>query len=356
MCCSDPKAQAREAEELEPDEGEQLYEHHRLEVDAGQASDRVDKYLQSHLPNVSRNRIQQAADAGFIYVGDRPVKRSYRVKGGDVVRVMLNRPYVEMTIEPEDIPLCIVYEDDDLLVVNKQAGLVVHPGVGNWHGTLLNALAFHLKDQPQFDLNNPDIGLVHRIDKDTSGLLVVAKSPEAKTGLGRQFFEKTSRRRYEALVWGNFDTDEGRIEGNIGRDPRDRQRMAVFDPASGEGKEAVTHWRVLRRFGFVTLVECVLETGRTHQIRAHMQHIGHPLFSDARYGGDRILRGTTSGSYRQFVQHCMELCPRQALHARTLGFRHPVTGRDMDFECPPPPDMAALVDRWTAYMDQPGKE
>lgn len=342
MCCS---------EEL-LDEDARLYEHHRLEVDTGQASDRIDRYLQTHLPNVSRNRIQQAADAGYIYVGEQPVKRSFRVKGGDVIRVMLNRPYVEMQIEPEDIPLDIVYEDDDLLVVNKQAGLVVHPGVGNWHGTLLNALAFHFQHQPQFDLNNPDIGLVHRIDKDTTGLLVVAKTPEAKSDLGKQFYEKTSRRQYEALVWGTFDADEGRIEGNIGRDPRDRQRMAVFPPGSGVGKDAVTHWKVLRRYGFVTLVRCVLETGRTHQIRAHMQSIGHPLFSDARYGGDQILRGTTSGSYRQFVQHCMTLCPRQALHARTLGFRHPRTGEEMDFSSPLPEDMRQLLERWQVFADK----
>lgn len=341
MCCSEDLL----------DEDARLYEHHRLEVDIGQASDRIDRYLQMHLPNVSRSRIQQAADAGFIYVGDQHVKRSYRVKGGDVIRVMLNRPYVETQILPEDIPLDITYEDEDLLVVNKQAGLVVHPGVGNWNGTLLNALAFHFQHQPQFDLNNPDIGLVHRIDKDTSGLLVVAKTPEAKTALGKQFYEKTSRRQYEALVWGTFDADEGRIEGNIGRDPRDRQRMAVFPVGSGVGKEAVTHWTVLRRYGFVTLVRCVLETGRTHQIRAHMQSIGHPLFSDARYGGDQILRGTTSGSYRQFVQHCMALCPRQALHARTLGFRHPRTGEEMDFSCPPPADMQQLLERWQAYAD-----
>lgn len=341
MCCS---------EELLDEDG-RLYEHHRMEVDTGQASDRIDRYLQTHLPNVSRNRIQQAADAGYIYVGDQPVKRSYRVRGGDVIRVMLNRPYVETQIEPEDIPLDIVYEDEDLLVVNKQAGLVVHPGVGNWHGTLLNALAFHFQHQPQFDLNNPDIGLVHRIDKDTTGLLVVAKTPEAKTALGRQFYEKTSRRQYEALVWGTFDADEGRIEGNIGRDPRDRQRMAVFPAGSDVGKEAVTHWTVLRRYGFVTLVRCVLETGRTHQIRAHMQSIGHPLFSDTRYGGDQILRGTTSGSYRQFVQHCMSLCPRQALHARTLGFRHPRTGEEMDFSSPLPADMRQLLQRWQTFAD-----
>jgi len=344
MCCS---------EEL-LDEDARLYEHHRLEVDAGQACDRIDRYLQTHLPNVSRNRIQQAADAGYIYVGDQPVKRSYRVKGGDVIRVMLNRPYVELQIQPEDIPIDIVYEDEDLLVVNKQAGLVVHPGVGNWNGTLLNALAFHFQHQPQFDLNNPDIGLVHRIDKDTSGLLVVAKTPEAKTALGRQFYEKTSRRQYEALVWGTFDADTGRIEGNIGRDPRDRQRMAVFPVGSGVGKDAMTHWAVLRRYGFVTLVRCVLETGRTHQIRAHMQSIGHPLFADARYGGDQILRGTTSGSYRQFVQHCMTLCPRQALHARTLGFRHPRTGEEMDFSSPLPADMRQLLERWQTYADSGG--
>lgn len=333
----------------ESDEQTSLYEHHRVEADKGQSAMRVDKFLIEHLSNVSRNRVQRAADAGFILVDNRPVKRSYKVKPGDVVQVMLDRPFYENTIEPEAIPLDIVFEDDQLLVVNKPAGLVVHPGVGNWTGTLLNALAWHFREDPRYDVNNPEIGLVHRIDKDTSGLLVVAKTPEAKTSLGRQFFNKTTRREYNALVWGTFDHDDGRIEGNIGRHPKDRMQMAVFPPDSDVGKPAVTHYHVLERFAFTTLVQCRLETGRTHQIRAHMRHIGHILFNDERYGGDQILRGTTSAKYRQFVENCFRLCPRQALHARTLGFQHPTTGREMDFQCPLPADMEQLIQKWRNY-------
>ncbi len=336
-------------EEEGSDELSGLYEHHRIEADKGQSAMRVDKFLIEHLSNVSRNRVQRAADAGFILVDNRPVKRSYKVKPGDVVQVMLDRPFYENTIEPEAIPLDIVFEDDQLLVVNKPAGLVVHPGVGNWTGTLLNALAWHFREDPRYDVNNPEIGLVHRIDKDTSGLLVVAKTPEAKTSLGRQFFNKTTRREYNALVWGTFDHDDGRIEGNIGRHPKDRMQMAVFPPDSDIGKPAVTHYHVLERFAFTTLVQCRLETGRTHQIRAHMRHIGHILFNDERYGGDQILRGTTSAKYRQFVENCFRLCPRQALHARTLGFQHPTTGREMDFQCPLPADMEQLIQKWRNY-------
>jgi 23S rRNA pseudouridine1911/1915/1917 synthase len=236
------------------------------------------------------------------------------------------------------------------MVVKKPAGLVVHPGCGNFHGTLVNAVAWHLKDIPSYDPNDPEVGLVHRIDKDTSGLLVIAKTPEAKTSLGVQFFNKTTRRRYNALVWGNFDEEEGRIEGNIARDPKDRLRMTVFPPDSDVGKSAVTHYRVIERFGYVTLVECILETGRTHQIRAHMKHIGHPLFNDVRYGGDVILRGNRSSSYQQFIRNCFDLCPRQALHARTLGFRHPRTGEEMDFTSELPEDMASLIDKWEKYI------
>ena len=338
-----------QADSLPEDEGAELYEHHRLVVDPGQGMLRVDKFLFLHMAGTSRNRIQRAADAGFILVGGKPVKRSYKVRPGDVLQVMLDRPRYETDIEPEDIPLTIVYEDEHLLVVDKQAGLVVHPGVGNWHGTLLNALAWHLRDDPRFDANNPEIGLVHRIDKDTSGLLVVAKTPEAKTGLGRQFLLKSTRREYNALVWGNFDEDEGRIEGNIARHPRERMLMTVLPPSSPEGKPAVTHYHVMERFGYVTLVQCILETGRTHQIRAHMRHIGHPLFNDLRYGGAEILRGLPTAKYRQFVENCFRLCPRQALHARTLGFRHPITGEDMDFSAPLPTDMQQLLERWRTY-------
>lgn len=328
-----------------------LYEHFRVVADQGQQLLRVDKFLLDHLRDTSRSRIQQAADAGCIFVGGRPVKSNYRVKPGDVVSLMLDHPRHDTSILPEDIPLEVAYEDDQLMVINKPAGLVVHPGCGNYSGTLVNALAWHLRDNPDYDPNSPEVGLVHRIDKDTSGLLVVAKTPHAKTCLGQQFFHKTSRRRYNALVWGNFREDEGTVVGNIGRDPKDRLRMAVFPPESGVGKEAVTHYRVMERFGYVTLVECRLETGRTHQIRAHMRHIGHPLFMDGRYGGDEILWGTRSSTYNAFIHNCQTLCPRQALHARTLGFQHPDTGEEMDFEAPLPPDMNALIGKWRNYIN-----
>lgn len=332
-------------------EGEpQLYEHFRFVVDSGQEPLRIDKYMLEKLQHSSRNRIQRAADAGFVHVNDRPVKRNYRVRPGDVVTLMLDRPRHDASIEAEDIPLDVVYEDSQLMVVNKPAGLVVHPGVGNFTGTLVNALAWHLRDVEGYDPNDPEVGLVHRIDKDTSGLLVVAKTPDAKTKLGLQFFNKTTHRSYNALVWGNVKDDEGRIEGNIGRDPKDRLRMAVFAPDSGIGKPAVTHYRVIERFGYVTLIECILETGRTHQIRAHMRSIGHPLFADERYGGMEILRGERSASYRAFVQNCFSLCPRQALHARTLGFVHPTTGKQMDFTSEWPEDMRQLIEKWRTFI------
>ena len=327
-----------------------LYEHFRVVADRGQQLMRIDKFLLDHLPDTSRNRLQQASRSGFLHVNGRPVKSNYRVKPHDIVTLLLDRPRYENLIEPEDIPLDVVYEDNALMVINKPAGLVVHPGCGNYTGTLVNAIAWHLRDNPQYDPNNPEVGLVHRIDKDTSGLLVVAKTPEAKTHLGWQFFNKTTRRRYNALVWGNFQEEGGRIEGNIGRHPKDRMQMAVFPPDSDIGKHAVTHYKVLERFGYVTLVECVLETGRTHQIRAHMTHLGHPLFNDERYGGDRILRGTQSGTYNNFIRNCYALCPRQALHALTLGFRHPLTEEEMDFTAPLPPDMQALLEKWRTYI------
>ncbi len=332
-------------------EGEpQLYEHFRFVVDSGQEPLRIDKYMLEKLQHSSRNRIQRAADAGFVHVNDRPVKRNYRVRPGDVVTLMLDRPRHDTSIEAEDIPLDVVYEDSQLMVVNKPAGLVVHPGVGNFTGTLVNALAWYLRDVEGYDPNDPEVGLVHRIDKDTSGLLVVAKTPDAKTKLGLQFFNKTTHRSYNALVWGNVKDDEGRIEGNIGRDPKNRLRMAVFAPDSGIGKPAVTHYRVIERFGYVTLIECILETGRTHQIRAHMRSIGHPLFADERYGGMEILRGERSASYRAFVQNCFSLCPRQALHARTLGFVHPTTGKQMDFTSEWPEDMRQLIEKWRTFI------
>ena len=328
---------------------EQLYEHFRVVVDRGQTMTRIDKYLTERLVNASRNRIQKAADCGFVRVGGQPVRSSYKVKPLDVITVMMDRPRYENEIIPEDIPLDIVYEDRYVLVVNKPAGLVVHPGHGNYRGTLVNALAWHMRDVPDYDANDPHVGLVHRIDKDTSGLLVVAKTPDAKTRLGLQFYNKTTRRKYRALVWGIVEQDEGTIVGNIARNPKDRMQMTVTsDP--DEGKHAVTHYRVLERLGYVTLVECVLETGRTHQIRVHMKHIGHVLFNDERYGGHEILKGTPFSKYKQFVNNCFDTCPRQALHAMTLGFEHPETGEAMDFTAPMPDDMQRLLEKWRNYI------
>ena len=338
-------------DDVEPvvDNPAELYEHFRVVVDKGQSQVRVDKYLFERLVNSSRNRIQKAADAGLIMANGKPVKSSYKVKPCDVLTVMMDRPRYDNDIIPEDIPLDIVYEDNDLMVVNKPAGLVVHPGCGNYHGTLVNAIAWHLKDNPKYDPNDPQVGLVHRIDKDTSGLLVVAKTPDAKTHLGLQFYNKTTKRKYNALVWGVVENNEGTIEGNIGRNPKDRMQMAVLsDPA--QGKHAVTHYRVLERLGYVALVECVLETGRTHQIRVHMKHIGHTLFNDERYGGNEILKGTHFSKYKQFVNNCFETCPRQALHAMTLGFVHPRTGEEMFFTSPLPEDMTNLIDKWRNYI------
>ena len=336
--------------EEQDDESGLLYEHLRIVVDKGQVPVRIDKFMTDKLQHSSRNRIQKAADAGFVHVNDQPVKSNYKIRPEDVITLMLDRPRHENTIEAEDIPLDIVYEDDELLVIDKPAGMVVHPGAGNFHGTLINAVAWHLKDLPSFDANDPEVGLVHRIDKDTSGLLVVAKTAEAKRKLGLQFFNKTTHRSYNALVWANFVENEGRIEGNIARDPKDRLRMTVFPAGSETGKPAVTHYRVLERFGYTTLVECVLETGRTHQIRAHMKHIGHPIFGDARYGGTEILHGERSSSYKAYIQNCLKLCSRQALHARTLGFVHPSTGQQMDFSSPMPQDMDSLLEKWRKYI------
>ncbi len=336
-------------DELGVEESSELYEHFRVVVDKGQTPVRIDKYLFERLVHSSRNRIQQAADAGFIMANDKPVKSSYKVKGGDVLTLMLDRPRYENDIKAEDIPLDVVYEDAQLMVINKPAGLVVHPGCGNYHGTLVNAIAWHLKDVPSYDPNDPQVGLVHRIDKDTSGLLVVAKTPEAKTHLGLQFYNKTTQREYNALVWGLITEDQGTIEGNIGRNPKDRMQMAVLeDPA--QGKHAVTHYEVMERIGYVTLVKCKLETGRTHQIRVHMKYIGHTLFNDERYGGHEILKGTHFPKYKQFVQNCFDTCPRQALHAKTLGFVHPTTGENMFFTTELPADMQALLERWRTYI------
>lgn len=342
-----------ELDEAEPvgQEAGELHEHFRVVVDKGQTPMRVDKFLGERIVNSSRNRIQRAADMGYVMANGKPVKSSYKVKPCEVITVMMDRPRYDNDIIPEDIPLDVVYEDEDLMVINKPAGLVVHPGCGNYHGTLVNAIAWHLRDNPKYDPNDPQVGLVHRIDKDTSGLLVVAKTPDAKTHLGLQFFNKTTKRQYNALVWGNFLEDEGRIEGNIARHPKDRMQMAVFsDPEIG--KHAVTHYKVLERFGYVTLVECRLETGRTHQIRVHMKHIGHILFNDERYGGNEILKGTHFAKYKQFVYNCFDICPRQALHARTLGFVHPRTGEEMFFTTELPSDMTQLIERWRRWTLQ----
>ena len=323
-----------------------LYEHYAFTVDPGQSPLRVDKFLMARIENATRNKIQQAAKAGSIFVGDNVVKSNYKVKGGDAVKVLFSHPPYENLLVPEPIPLDVVFEDEVLVVLNKPAGLVVHPGHGNYSGTLLNGLLHHFKQLPKNANDRP--GLVHRIDKDTSGLLVVAKTDTAMTHLAKQFFDKTSERKYTALVWGDVKEDAGTITGAIGRHPKNRLQMAVFDDNS-QGKEAVTHYKVLERFGYVTLLECQLETGRTHQIRAHMKHFGHTLFNDARYGGDSILKGTSFSKYKQFVENCFTLLPRQALHAKTLGFIHPVSGKLMQFDSSLPDDFIVAVEKWRHY-------
>lgn len=330
----------------ELEEEEELFEHHRHVADKGQSLLRVDKFLMQLMANATRNKIQKAAEDGNIWVNDVPVKSNYRVKPMDVVRVMLSHPPFENHIYPEDIPLDIVYEDEALLLLNKPPGLVVHPGHGNYTGTLVNALAFHFENLPMNSSERP--GLVHRIDKNTSGLLVVAKTEQAMTHLAKQFEDKTSEREYIALVWGNVKADEGTIEGNIARHVKDRMQMAVF-PEGDIGKHAVTHYKVLERFGYVTLVSCKLETGRTHQIRVHMKYIGHTLFNDERYGGDLILKGTTFTKYKQFIDNCFKVLPRQALHAKTLGFTHPITKEFMKFTTELPQDMQECIEKWRNY-------
>ena len=325
---------------------DELYEHHRFEASKGQSALRVDKFLMNMIENTTRNKIQQAAENGSILVNDVAVKSNYKVKAGDVVRLVLAHPTYEQLLTPENIPLDIVYEDDQLLVINKPAGMVVHPGHGNYSGTLVNALAYHFENLPMNSSERP--GLVHRIDKDTTGLLVVAKTEHAMAYLTKQFAEKTSEREYVALVWGNIEEDEGTVEGNIGRHDTNRMRMAVHE-SDEKGKHAVTHYKVLERFGYVTLVSCQLETGRTHQIRVHMKHIGHTLFNDERYGGDSILKGTTFTKYKQFVDNCFKVLPRQALHAKTLGFEHPITKEFLRFDTPIPQDLQECIDKWRVY-------
>ncbi|MDY4513832.1 MAG: RluA family pseudouridine synthase [Paludibacteraceae bacterium] len=328
------------------------FERYSCTVDKGQAPVRVDKYLSEHMPGTSRNRIQQAAEAGNILVNEQPVASNYKVKPLDLVQVMLDHEPIDFTIQPENIPLVVVYEDADVLVINKPAGLVVHPGHGNYEHTLLNALAYYFQQtQAHLDINNPEIGLVHRIDKDTSGLLLIAKTPEAKTNLGKQFFDHTTERTYNALVWGTFTEESGTITGALARDTRDRTIYRIYDlDENPNAKEAITHWRVLERFPYVTLVECRLETGRTHQIRVHMKSIGHPLFADEKYGGMEILKGLRTQKYSQYIHNCFALCPRQVLHAKTLGFTHPRTGERMFFDSPWPADIEALIDKWRNYQ------
>ncbi|WP_274476063.1 RluA family pseudouridine synthase [Mangrovimonas aestuarii] len=328
---------------------DELYEHYSFKADKGQQPLRVDKYLMNFIENATRNKIQQAAKDGNIYVNDVAVKSNYKVKANDVIRVLFTHPPYENLLVGEDIPIDIVYEDDEVLVVNKPAGMVVHPGHGNYSGTLINALIYHFDNLPNNSSNRP--GLVHRIDKDTSGLLVIAKTEDAMNHLTKQFFLKTSEREYLALVWGNIEEDEGTVEGNIGRHPKNRLQNTVFlEDDADKGKPAVTHYKVLERLGYVTLVSCRLETGRTHQIRVHMKHIGHTLFNDERYGGEKILKGTTFTKYKQFVENCFKVLPRQALHARTLGFEHPKTGEFMRFSTEIPEDMEQCIEKWRNYV------
>ena len=334
-------------DEILDDDG--MFEHFRLNVDSGQTPMRVDKYMACHLEDTSRARVQNAIKNGYVRVNDKVAKANLIIRPNDVIRFVM--PYERHGFEvlPEDIPLDIVYEDDDFLIVNKTAGMVVHPGHGHFSGTLVNALAFHLGISQGPEAEDERMGiLVHRIDKDTSGLLVVAKNDEAQLNLASQFYEHSIDRRYTAIVWGNIKEDEGTVDANIMRDPNDRLRYKVTDDPE-KGKHAVTHYRVLERFGYVTLVECRLETGRTHQIRVHMSSLGHPLFNDERYGGSEIRKGTIYAKYRQFIQNCFEICPRQALHARTLGFIHPTTRKWVQFESSIPEDMTKLLEKWRNY-------
>jgi len=331
-------------------EEQDLYEHHRLVMSKGQQLLRIDKFLMTRIENATRTKIQQAAEAGNILVNDKTVKSNYKVKPFDIISIVMTHPPRVTEIQPENIPLEVVYEDDQLIVINKQAGLVVHPGFGNYSGTLVNALMFHFQDLPLFNENSPRPGLVHRLDKDTTGIMVVAKNETALAKLAKQFFDRTTKRSYIALVWGYFAEDVGRIEGYIGRNIRDRKQMDVFDNEE-MGKYAVTHYKVIERFGYVTLVECKLETGRTHQIRVHFKHIGHPLFCDELYGGKRILKGTTFSKYKQFIENNFEVLNRQALHAKSLGFVHPVTGQEHFFDSEIASDMQKVIEKWRVYCN-----
>lgn len=336
--------------ELIEQEEQELYEHVRIVVEKGVNPVRIDKFLMNRIENTSRNRIQNAIDSGSVRVNDKTIKASYKVKPADIITVVLPDPPRDTEVYPEDIPIDIVYEDDDVLLVNKEAGMVVHPGYNNYSGTLVNALTYHLNQLPVMPGNTGRPGLVHRIDKDTSGLLIIAKNEWAMTYLAKQFFEHSISRKYVALVWGDIEQD-GSVSGYIGRDIKDRRIMSLYDDPE-KGKWSVTHYKVLERLGMVTLIECQLETGRTHQIRAHMKSIGHPLFGDTSYGGDRIVKGTSFSKYKQFVDNCLSILPRQALHAKSLGFEHPVSKQRMDFEVPLPQDMEQVLERWRAYAQQ----
>ncbi len=337
-----------EEDKFNDNDDQELYEHFRFEVDPGQKPLRIDKFLVNRIENASRSKIQSAAEADNILVNNLAVKSNYKVKPGDVISIVMAYPPREIELIPENIPLNIVYEDDQLIIVNKEPGMVVHPSYGHYSGTLVNALMYHLKDLPLFKTGDLRPGLVHRIDKNTSGLLVIAKTEQAMNKLAKQFFDKTTDRRYIALVWGSFEEKKGTIEGNIGRNIKNRKIMQVF-PDGEQGKEAITHYKVIEELGYVTLVECKLETGRTHQIRVHFQHIGHPLFNDFEYGGDKILKGTTFTKYKQFVQNCFKILPRQALHAKKLGFTHPKTNEFKQFNSEIPDDMIQVIEKWRRY-------
>lgn len=326
---------------------QELFEHFRFNIDPGQSLLRIDKFLSYRIENTSRTRIQNAANAGNILVNDNPVKPNYRVKPGDIVQIVLPMPPREIELIPEDIPLNIVYEDDDVVVVNKEPGMVVHPAYGNYTGTLVNALMWHFKDLPMFQTGELRPGLVHRIDKNTSGILVIAKNEFSLNRLSKQFYDRTTDRKYIALVWGTPEPRVGTITGNVGRNIRDRKVMQVFPDS--QGKTAVTHYKVLEDLGYISIVECKLETGRTHQIRVHFSHIKHPLFNDEEYGGDRILKGTTFARYQQFVRNCFKILPRQALHAKSLAFDHPVSGKRLSFDSVLPSDMEQVIEKWRNY-------
>ncbi len=329
-------------------EEQEFFEHFRLSVDKGQGLLRIDKFLMSRIENASRNKIQNAAKAGNIIVNNKAVKQNYRVKPGDVISIVMAQPPREIEMLPENIPLNIVYEDEHIIIINKAVGMVVHPGFGNYTGTLVNALLYHFKEISTIKDMDVRPGLVHRIDKNTSGILLIAKNEVVQTRLAKMFFDKTIDRIYHALVWGDLKDDAGTITGHIGRSLKDRKVMHVF-PDGAYGKHAVTHYKVLERFNYVTLVECRLETGRTHQIRAHFKYIGHPLFNDETYGGNRILKGTTFSKYKQFILNCFEIAPRHCLHAKFLGFSHPVTRQDIGFDSELPPDMQMLIEKWRKY-------